>query len=98
MYKIEIFYSAEDEGYIAVAPDLPGCSAFGETEEAALEEIKTAQELWLETAQEEGIAIPELEALPTHPPKAESDKEICKKVRTIQAIRKGTQRVLPIGC
>ena len=33
MYKIEIFYSAEDEGYIAVAPALPGCSAFVETDE-----------------------------------------------------------------
>jgi predicted RNase H-like HicB family nuclease len=98
MYKIEIFYSAEDEGYIAVAPDLPGCSAFGETEEAALEEIKTAQKLWLETAQEEGIAIPEPEVLPTHTPKAERDKEICKKARTIRAIKNGTQRILPVGC
>jgi predicted RNase H-like HicB family nuclease len=98
MYKIEIFYSAEDEGYIAIAPDLPGCSAFGETEEAALEEIKTAQKLWLETAQEEDVAIPELEVLPAHLPKAERDKEIYKKARTIQAIRKGTQRLLPVGC
>ncbi|MEK9149963.1 MAG: hypothetical protein AAB267_07965 [Candidatus Desantisbacteria bacterium] len=29
-YAIEIFYSREDEGYIAVVPELPGCSAFGE--------------------------------------------------------------------
>jgi len=34
-YAIEIFYSEEDEGYIAVVPELPGCSAFGETEEGA---------------------------------------------------------------
>ena len=31
-YAIEIFFSEEDEGYIAVVPELPGCSAFGETE------------------------------------------------------------------
>ncbi len=58
-YAIEIFYSDEDEGYIAVVPELPGCSAFGKTEEAALEEVKIAIELWLETAKEEGREIPQ---------------------------------------
>lgn len=57
-YTIEIFYSEEDEGYIAVVPELPGCSAFGETEEEALKEIKTAIELWIEVAKEEGREIP----------------------------------------
>jgi len=32
-YAIEIFYSEEDEGYIAVVPELSGCTAFGENEE-----------------------------------------------------------------
>lgn len=44
---IGIFYSEEDKGYIAVVPELPGCSAFGETEEEALREIKVAMELRL---------------------------------------------------
>ncbi|MBN1763516.1 MAG: type II toxin-antitoxin system HicB family antitoxin [Methanomicrobia archaeon] len=57
-YAIEIFYSDEDESYIAVVPELPGCSAFGETEGAALREVKIAIELWLETAQKEGREIP----------------------------------------
>ncbi len=57
-YAIEIFYSEEDEGYIAVVPELPGCSAFGETEEEALEEVKTAINLWLETAKKERRKIP----------------------------------------
>ena len=52
-YAIEIFYSEEDEGYIAVVPELAGCSAFGETEKKALKEIMTAIELWLETAEKE---------------------------------------------
>ena len=56
-YAIEIFYSEEDEGYIAVVPELPECSAFGETEEA-LEEVKTAMNLWLETAKKERRKIP----------------------------------------
>jgi len=58
MYAIEIFYSEEDEGYIAIVPELPGCSAFGNTEEKALEEVKIAMSLWLETAKEIGREIP----------------------------------------
>ena len=58
MYAIEIFYSEEDEGFIAIIPELPGCSAFGETEESALKEVKIAMQLWLETAKERGKAIP----------------------------------------
>ena len=58
-YSIEIFYSEEDEGYIALAPELPCCSAFGETEEEALREIKVAIDLWLGTAQKEGRRIPQ---------------------------------------
>jgi len=58
MYAIEI-YRADDGGYIAVVPELPGCSAFGETEEEALKEIKVAMDLWLETARMEGRKIPQ---------------------------------------
>jgi len=58
-YAIEIIYSDEDEGFIAVAPELPGCSAFGSTEEEALQEVKVAISLWLEAAREEGRTIPE---------------------------------------
>ncbi len=57
-YAIEIFYSEEDKGYIATAPELPGCSAFGQTEEQALEELKVAMELWLTAAENEGRVIP----------------------------------------
>jgi len=57
-YAIEIFYSEDDRGYIAVVPELPSCSAFGETEEMALREIKVAMDLWLETAKSEGRQIP----------------------------------------
>ena len=58
-YAIEIFYSEEDCGYIAAVPELAGCSAFGETEEAALREVMTAMELWLETAENLGREIPQ---------------------------------------
>lgn len=58
-YAIEIIYSDEDEGFIAVVPELPGCSAFGETEEEALQEVKVAVSLWLSAARDEGRTIPE---------------------------------------
>ena len=42
-YHINIFYSDEDEGYIADIPDLQHCSAFGVTPEDALREVETAK-------------------------------------------------------
>jgi predicted RNase H-like HicB family nuclease len=53
-YHINIFYSDEDEGYIADIPDLESCSAFGETPEAALAELEKAKDAWLEVARELG--------------------------------------------
>jgi predicted RNase H-like HicB family nuclease len=57
-YAIELFYSEEDKGYVAVVPELPGCSAFGDTEEEALKEAKIAITLWIDTAKKEGRQIP----------------------------------------
>jgi len=57
-YYISVFYSEEDDGYIADIPDLPGCSAFGETPEKALAEVLVAKRLWLEMAREKGKPIP----------------------------------------
>lgn len=58
-YHINIFYSEEDQAYIADIPDLRYCSAHGATPEEALAEVLIARDLWLETAQQEGIPIPE---------------------------------------
>ena len=58
-YHINIFYSEEDEGYIADIPDLVVCSAFGETAQEALHEVEEAKDLWLEAARAEGKPIPE---------------------------------------
>ncbi len=58
-YHINIFYSADDEGYIADIPDLEFCSAFGATPAEALREVETAKRAWLETALAEGKPIPE---------------------------------------
>lgn len=57
-YHINIFYSEEDEGYIADIPDLALCSAFGRTPAEALAQLETAKRLWLESAAAEGRPIP----------------------------------------
>lgn len=58
-YHINIFYSDEDSCYIADIPDLEGCSAWGDTPEAAAREVWIARDLWLEAAREIGKEIPE---------------------------------------
>lgn len=61
-YKIEIFYSEEDNGYIAIVSNVPEfefMSAFGETPEKALKEIYVALKLAIETRLEDGDPIPE---------------------------------------
>lgn len=57
-YPIEVFWSEEDEGYIALVPDLPGCSAWGETEEHALREAQDATKAWLKAATKAKREIP----------------------------------------
>ena len=58
-YPLEIFWSEEDEGFIAEAPDLPGCSAWGKTEANAAREAQEAIAAWLAAARAAGRAIPE---------------------------------------
>ena len=58
-YEILIFWSDEDQAYIAEVPELPGCLAHGETAEKALANAQEAIELWISTANEFGDAIPE---------------------------------------
>lgn len=53
-----VFYSEEDEGYIADIPDLEHCSAFGNTPDEALKEVLKMKETWLEVAREKGKRIP----------------------------------------
>jgi len=58
-YHINIFYSEEDEGYVADIPDLKYCSAFGESPEEALSEVLKAKDAWLESARTHGKSVPE---------------------------------------
>ncbi len=57
-YEIIIYYSREDEAYIAEVPELSGCMADGETAREALENVETVIAEWIETARELGRTIP----------------------------------------
>ena len=58
-YHINVFWSDEDDCYVADVPDLETCSAFGDTPEEALAEVQIAKRAWLEVAREHGKPIPE---------------------------------------
>lgn len=58
-YHINLFWSGDDQTWIADVPDLPGCSAHGETPAAAAEEAQVAIALWVETAAAHGDVVPE---------------------------------------
>jgi len=57
-YSLQIKWSDEDNGYIATAPELPGLSAFGNTREEAVSELKVAAEAYLAALKESGQALP----------------------------------------
>jgi predicted RNase H-like HicB family nuclease len=58
-YHINLFWSAEDECWIADVPDLRPCSAHGDSRAQALANINDAIEGWLQVARERGFAIPD---------------------------------------
>jgi predicted RNase H-like HicB family nuclease len=58
-YLVELFWSDEDEGYVAVVPDLPGCSAVGDTPEEAAREVVDAIEAWIAACRAAGDPVPE---------------------------------------
>ena len=58
-YEIRMYWSDEDEAFVAVAPELPGCFADGPTREDATREIEVVMGIWIETAEEYGWEIPE---------------------------------------
>ena len=58
-YELIIYWSEEDEAFIAEVPELPGCAAHGGTQERALGNAQDAIRLWIDTAKEFGDPVPE---------------------------------------
>jgi predicted RNase H-like HicB family nuclease len=57
-YEVIIYWSAEDQAFIAEVPELPGCMADGATYQAALANVEIIIQEWIETARELGRPIP----------------------------------------
>ena len=58
-YEIIIYWSDEDDTYIAEVPELPGCASDGKTHQEVLKNIEVVIDEWIETAKLMGRSIPE---------------------------------------
>ena len=58
-YEIIIYWSEEDQAFIAEVPELPGCAADGATYKEALTNVEVIIQEWIETAKELGRSIPQ---------------------------------------
>ena len=58
-YEVIIYWSKDDQSFIAEVPELPGCAADGATYQEALANVETVIQEWIETAKDLGRPIPE---------------------------------------
>ena len=58
-YEIIIYWSAEDQSFVAEVPELPGCAADGQSHQEALANAEVVIREWIETAKSLGRPIPE---------------------------------------
>ena len=58
-YEIIIFWSEEDNAYVAEVPELPGCMADGKTYQETISNAERVIQEWIETATELGRSIPQ---------------------------------------
>ncbi len=58
-YEVIIYWSDEDQAFIAEVPELPGCAADGATYAEAISNVEVMIREWIETAQELGRPVPE---------------------------------------
>jgi predicted RNase H-like HicB family nuclease len=58
-YEVIIYWSKDDQAYLAEVPELPGCMADGSTYQEALSNVEVIIKEWIETARELGRPVPE---------------------------------------
>jgi predicted RNase H-like HicB family nuclease len=57
-YEVIIYWSEQDQTFVAEVPELAGCAAHGPTQQSALANAQEAIQLWIDTAREFGDPIP----------------------------------------
>lgn len=58
-YELIIFWDESDQIFVVDVPELPGCMAHGHTKSEAIAHAEAAIDLWIETAKEDGVTVPE---------------------------------------
>ena len=58
-YELIIFWDESDQIFVVDVPELPGCMAHGRTKREAITQAEDAIDLWIETAKEDGVTVPE---------------------------------------
>ncbi|MCC5629057.1 type II toxin-antitoxin system HicB family antitoxin [Nostoc sphaeroides] len=58
-YEILLYWSELDEAFIAEVPELPGCTADGDTYQEALHNVELVMQEWIETAKDLGRPVPQ---------------------------------------
>ena len=58
-YEVILYWSEDDQTFIAEVPELPGCAADGATYQEALSNAEVIMQEWIETAKEQGRTVPE---------------------------------------
>jgi predicted RNase H-like HicB family nuclease len=57
-YEMIVYWSPEDDAFLAEVPELPGCMADGKTYEEAVANARIVVQEWIQTAKEEARSIP----------------------------------------
>lgn len=57
-YEIILYWSEDDQAFVAEVPELPGCMAHGDSQESALASVNEAITLWITTAEDLGRTVP----------------------------------------
>ena len=64
-YEVMVYWSQEDDCFIALVPELPGCAADGRTYQETMANVEIIIREWIETAQELGRSVPEPKGRPS---------------------------------
>ncbi len=59
LYEVIIYWDSGDSIFVAEVPELPGCMAHGPTKSGALAAAESAIRLWIETAHQDGVPVPQ---------------------------------------